>query len=117
MGGRWVGAAVAGVLVFGGLGGAVAGAAPASAAAPVRVAGAVRTVPERAPGLRSSAGVHQVAKSALSKAKKRTSHRGSHGGGGRLFSWTVFGLLCCLPLAVSAVVRFRRRSRRRPREG
>ncbi|MEU1289636.1 hypothetical protein [Kitasatospora sp. NPDC005856] len=77
----------------------------------------VRTVPERAPGLRASAGVHQVAKSALSKAKKRRSHHGSRGGLGRLFSWIAFGLLCCVPVVVSAVVRLRRRSRRRPQAG
>uniref|UniRef100_UPI001CC989DD hypothetical protein n=1 Tax=Streptomyces sp. LS1784 TaxID=2851533 RepID=UPI001CC989DD len=94
------------------LGGAVAGAAPASAAPLVRTAGAVRTVSERTPQLRTAAGVHRVTESALSGSKKRRARHGSHGGFGGLFTWFAVVLLLCVLIAVVAVFWFRRRGRR-----
>ncbi|MGW1175310.1 hypothetical protein ACWD4P_16495 [Kitasatospora sp. NPDC002543] len=111
MGGRWAGPAVAGVLV---LGGVATGAAPAAAvvSVPVRTAGAVRTVPERAPQLRSAAGAHRVTESALARSKKRGARHGSHGGVGGALTWVAVVLLLCVLVAVVAVFRVRRRNHR-----
>ncbi|MBD0670366.1 hypothetical protein BU198_06470 [Streptomyces sp. CBMA156] len=105
---------MAGVLV---LGGAVAGAVPASAVPPVRPAGAVRTVPERAPQLRTGARVHRITESSLAKSKKHGKRHGSHGGSGALLTWLAVLLLLGVLVAVLAVLWFRRRNRRRPQEG
>ncbi|MFF7989868.1 hypothetical protein ACFZDG_08785 [Kitasatospora xanthocidica] len=76
MGRRLVGAAVAGVLV---LGGGVAVAAPASAAAVVRPPGTARTAPELAPLARDGVRAHRISQIAGSKSKSKTKKKVKRG--------------------------------------
>ncbi|MEU8926790.1 hypothetical protein AB0D10_38700 [Kitasatospora sp. NPDC048545] len=113
MGRRLTGAAVAGVLVFGG---GVAVAAPASAA-PV-----VRTAPDRAPQVRDGARVHRISQVAGSKSKsastsasksklkKKAKHGFFHGFFHGLLGWLA-ALLLVGVLATVLIVLWVRRSR------
>ncbi|MFJ9843906.1 hypothetical protein ACIRYZ_26300 [Kitasatospora sp. NPDC101155] len=125
MGGRLVGAAVAGVLV---LGGGVATAAPASAASvvlpaapaapagqtgptPIRAA-PVRTAPERAPQLRAGLRAHRITGHAASRRTRKARRSVVGRALDAVFGWLAVAALVVLLVVVLLVYAVRRRNGR-----
>ncbi|WBP88531.1 hypothetical protein [Kitasatospora cathayae] len=115
MGGRLVGAAVAGVLV---LGGGVVAAEPAAAVPVVRVAGpasatgpaAVRTAPARQ--VRVGLRAHQITDHAASRRRHKTRRSLVGRALDAVFGWVAFVALVVLLIVVLLVYSIRRRKGR-----
>ncbi|MET8623263.1 hypothetical protein ABZW30_05800 [Kitasatospora sp. NPDC004669] len=123
VGGRLVGAAVAGVLV---LGGGVATAAPASAASVVSVVSSadravqdgrtgptpVRATPERAPQLRAGLRAHRITDHAASRRTRKVRRSVVGRALDAVFGWFAVAALVVLLVVVLLVYAVRRRNGR-----
>ncbi|MFD8707367.1 hypothetical protein ACFV1W_33090 [Kitasatospora sp. NPDC059648] len=123
MGGRLVGAAVAGVLV---LGGGVAAAGPASAVPVVQPTAssgasgpaAVRTVPGRAHPVRTGLRAHQITDHTAASRHRRKTRRSVVGRAlDAVFGWLALAVLAVVLVVVLAVFALRRRGARRGQNG